>query len=101
MHLNFISLRLLTFLICCFLAAAEAVLDRCVTTSNEYDLSKTMLWVKFSYEFLDDMCVEHSEESLIEWRLKGSARDHPLALMVSLLNTSNLQLHSGVWFVHI
>ena len=55
-----------------------------------------MVWVNFSYEFLDDICVEPSEESLIEWRPKGSAKDHPLALMVSLLNTLSLQLHSGV-----
>lgn len=72
------------------------MLDRCVTTNNEYDLNKPMVWVNFNYEFLDDICVESSEESLIEWRPKVSAKDHPLALMVSLLNTLILQLHSGV-----
>ena len=64
-----------------FTAAAEAVLDRCVTTSNEYDLNETMVWVNINYEYLDEVCIERSEESLIERRPKYS-KNHPLALMV-------------------
>ena len=67
-----------------FSAAAEAVLDRCVKTSNEHDQNKRMDWAYFDYEFLDDVCVEPSKESLIEWRPKFSAKDHPLVQMVSL-----------------
>ena len=67
----------------CLSDAAEAVLDRCLKTSNEYDLNKTMDWANFNYEILDDFSAEPSEESLIEWRPKFSAKDHPLAQMVS------------------
>ena len=56
-------------------------MDRCVMTSNEYDLNKTMVWVNIDYEYLDEVCIERSEESLIERRPKYS-KDHPLALMV-------------------
>ena len=65
-------------------AAAEAVLDRCMKTNKGYDLNKTMSWVYFNYEFLDDVCVRHPNESLIEWMPKFSAKHHPLAQMVSL-----------------
>ena len=71
-------------------AAAEAVLDRCMKTSNEPDPNyQTMIWVNFNYEFLDDFCVEASSESPIVWRPNFSAKDHPLAQMVSLFECIN------------
>ena len=53
-------------------------------TSNEYDWNKAMIWVYFDYELLDDFSVEPTSESMVEWWPKFSAKDHPLALMVSL-----------------
>ena len=82
-----------------FTAVAEAVLDRCMWINAEWDEDPTKVEVQFNYEFLDDYRDESSEESWTEmilscfssvgtedeneWRPKYSAKDHPLALMVS------------------
>ena len=94
-----------------FTAVAEAVLDRCVWTNAEWDEDPRKAEVQFNYEFLDDYDDEPSKESWTEmvlscfspvdtedengWKPKFSAKNHPLALMVSLFEC--ITLRSAVW----
>ena len=76
-----------TDLLLSFSAAAEAVLDHCIETDDG-----TKVYANFQYHFLenDGYSDEPLKESLIQCSPKLSAEDHPLALMVSLLECITL-----------
>ena len=75
-------------------AVAKEVLDRCMSVATDTNQ------LEMNYEFLEDYHAsdnsdknagsgsEKSEEFVAEWRPKGFSRKyHPLALMVSRINS--------------